>query len=276
LWTPADNNYCPIDEGTIARGEVRGTEVDRGRRSGGVQSLERAFGLLETMADHDGMMGLSQLAAESGLPLPTIHRLMRTLVELGYLRQEPNRQYVLGPRLIRLGEASSSMLSIWARPHLSHLVDELGETANLAMLDGDQIVYVAQAPSRHSMRMFTEVGRRVLPHCTAVGKALMADMSTSEVRDLLARTGMPRHTANTITDPDTFLAALAQAAELGYALDEGEQEVGVHCVAMTVPDVPSRLAISVSGPAARMNEVLVGRAVPLLHEAGLALSADLR
>src|SRR3990170_4336645 len=145
-------------------------------RSGSVQSIERAFGLLETMADHSGMMGLSQLAAESGLPLPTIHRLVRTLVDLGYLRQEASRQYVLGPKLIRLGDVSSHMLSVWARPHLAHLVDELGESANLAMLDGDQIVYVAQVPSRHSMRMFTEVGRRVWPHCTAVGKALLASM----------------------------------------------------------------------------------------------------
>ncbi len=244
-------------------------------RGGGVQSIERAFGLLETMAAHEGTMGLSQLAGESGLPLPTIHRLVRTLVDLGYLRQEPSRQYVLGPRLIRLGESSSRMLSVWARPHLARLVDELGESAHRAMLDGDQIVYVAQVPSRHSMRMFTEVGRRVLPHCTAVGKALMADMPTGEVADLLGRTGMPQHTPNTITDPEVFAKALAQAAEHGYALDEGEQEIGVRCVAVAVPDAPSRLAISVSGPAARMTEDLVERAVPLLHAAGTGLSSDL-
>jgi IclR family transcriptional regulator, acetate operon repressor len=244
-------------------------------RTGSVQSIERAFGLLETMADHDGTMGLSQLAAESGLPLPTIHRLVRTLVDLGYLRQEPSRQYVLGPRLIRLGESSSRMLSIWARRHLTGLVDELGESANLAMLDGDQIVYVAQAQSRHSMRMFTEVGRRVLPHCTAVGKAIMADMPSEQVRDILARTGMPQHTENTVTDPDEFAKQLAQSAEHGYAIDEGEQEVGVRCVAVNVPDAPARLALSVSGPATRMTEEFLQRAVPLLTKAGKALSEDL-
>lgn len=244
-------------------------------RAGGVQSIERAFGLLEMMADAGGMMGLSQLATASGLPLPTIHRLVRTLVDLGYLRQEPSRQYVLGPRLIRLGESSSNMLSTWARPHLSDLVDELGESANLAMLDGDQIVYVAQVPSRHSMRMFTEVGRRVLPHCTAVGKAILADFPDEQVRDLLRRTGMPQHTDNTITDADEFAAQLAQAAKNGYAMDEGEQEIGVRCVAVPVPDVPTRLALSVSGPAERMSEDLVDRAVPLLIQAGKALSVDL-
>ncbi|GAA3832977.1 IclR family transcriptional regulator [Nocardioides panacisoli] len=246
------------------------------RGTGGVQSIERAFGLLETLADAGGTLGLSQLAQESGLPLPTIHRLLRTLVDLGYLRQEASRQYVLGPRLIRLGEASSHMLSVWARPHLSRLVDELGESANLAMLDGDEIVYVAQAQSRQSMRMFTEVGRRVLPHCTAVGKAIMAGMPAADVREILKRTGMPHHTDTTITDPDVFASELATAAERGYAVDEGEQEAGVRCVAVVVPDAPARLAISVSGPAGRMTDTLVDRAVPLLLEAGRALSADLR
>ena len=141
---------------------------------------------------------LSQLANQSGLPLPTIHRLLRTLVDLGYIRQESSRQYVLGPRLIRLGDASSRMLSVWARPHLARLVDELGESANLAMLDGDEIVYVAQAQSRHSMRMFTEVGRRVEPHCTAVGKAIMATMAIERgARDPQAF----GHAADTPTPP---------------------------------------------------------------------------
>ena len=257
----------------MARTTSDGTEAPA--RTGGVQSIERAFSLLETMAGHGGTMGLSQLATESGLPLPTIHRLVRTLVDLGYLRQEPSRQYVLGPRLIRLGENASRVLGVWARPHLARLVDELGETANLAMLDGDQVVYVAQVPSRHSMRMFTEVGRRVLPHCTAVGKAIMADLDPRHVREVLQRTGMPQHTPSTILDPDTLLAELQRIAREGYALDEGEQEVGVRCVAVAVPDAPSPLAISVSGPAGRMTDDLVQRGVPLLTEAARQLSREL-
>lgn len=246
-----------------------------GRGTGGVQSVERAFALLEALADAGSALGVSQLAQQSGLPLPTIHRLARTLVDLGYLRQEESRRYVLGPRLIGLGEASAHLLGVWARPHLARLVDELGESANLAMLDGDEIVYVAQVQSRQSMRMFTEVGRRVLPHCTAVGKAIMAEMPADAVREILRRTGMPHHTERTITDPDVFAKELAVAAERGYAVDEGEQETGVRCVAVAVPDAPARLAISVSGPEGRMTDALVERAVPLLREAGSDLSADL-
>ena len=113
------------------------------------------------------------------------------------------------------------------------------------------------------MRMFTEVGRRVLPHCTAVGKAILAQLPEAEVRELLHRTGMPKHTDNTITDPDAFTAQLRNAEEHGYATDEGEQELGVRCVAVAVPDAPSRLAISISGPAGRMS-----RTTPAIVDAG--------
>src|SRR3712207_2915237 len=142
----------------------------------GVQSLDRAFLLLELMADAGGEVAISRLAADSGLAVSTIHRLVRTLVGRGYVRQLPSRRYVLGPRLIHLGEFASRMLATWAQPHLTRLVDVIGETANLAMLDGDRVVYVAQVPSRHSMRMFTEVGRRVHLHCTGVGKVLLAQL----------------------------------------------------------------------------------------------------
>jgi IclR family acetate operon transcriptional repressor len=247
----------------------------KGRVPGGVQSLERAFELLETMADAGGVIGLSRLAQESGLALPTIHRLIRTLVDLGYVRQEPSRQYSLGPRLIRLGDSASHLLGTWSRPYLSRLVDTLGESANLAMLDGDRVVYVAQAQSRQSMRMFTEVGRRVYPHCTAVGKALLAHLPPGDVHALLKRTGMPAQTEHTITEPARFAEEIDRVRAQGYAMDDGEQEIGVRCVAVPVLGTSNRLAISVSGPAPRMTPDVVERAVPLLRQAAEDLADEL-
>ena len=243
--------------------------------SGGVQSLERAFDLLERMADAGGEVGLSELSATSGLPLPTIHRLMRTLVSCGYVRQQPNRRYALGPRLIRLGESAARLLGTWARPYLARLVEETGETANMALLDGDEVVYVAQVPSRHSMRMFTEVGRRVLPHSTGVGKALLSHTPDEQVRALLARTGMPAATEKTITTPEGFLDALAQVRESGYATDDNEQEIGVRCIAVSVPDSPTAAAISISGPAGRVTDTATDKFVPLLHEVAADLAQAL-
>jgi IclR family acetate operon transcriptional repressor len=260
----------PSNAHTTASGTAEHSPASSG--GGGVQSLERAFDLLERMADAGGVVGLSELSTSSGLPLPTIHRLMRTLVAAGYVRQQPNRRYALGPRLIRLGESSARLLGTWARPHLARLVEETGETANMALLDGDEIVYVAQVPSKHSMRMFTEVGRRVLPHTTGVGKALLADASEPEVRALLARTGMPASTDRTITTPDAFLAALEQVRRSGYAVDDNEQEIGVRCLAVAVPDSPTGTAISISGPAGRVTDAATERIVPILQEVARDLS----
>ena len=174
-----------------------------------VQSVDRVFGLLEHLADGDGSLTLSELAARSALPMPTIHRLIRFLVSQGYVRQDPAKRYTIGPRMIWLGEAASRMLGSWATPVLTRLVDEFGETTNMAMLEGDGVIYVAQVPSPRAMRMFTEVGRFVMPHCTGVGKAIMSTMSDDEVTALLQRTGMPARTEHTITDIDAMLAELA-------------------------------------------------------------------
>jgi IclR family acetate operon transcriptional repressor len=246
-----------------------------GRTTDGVQSLERAFELLELMAEAGGEVALSRLALESGMPLSSIHRLVRTLVARGYVRQLPSRRYVLGPRLIHLGEIASRTLATWARPHLSRLVDAIGETANLAMLDGDRVVYAAQVPSRHSMRMFTEVGRRVHLHCTGVGKVLLAGLPDDAVREVLARAGMPARTARTLTDPDALLAELHRVAGRGYALDDGEEEAGVRCVAVPLPGGAPAAAISVSGPEGRLAMEAVPRVVSLLQGAAAALAAEL-
>lgn len=243
--------------------------------SGGVQSLQRAFDLLELLADAGGEASISALATSSGLPMPTIHRLIRTLVDLGYVRQNTNRRYALGARLIRLGEHASLQFGAWARPLLAELVEELGETANLAVLERDEVVYVAQVPSKHSMRMFTEVGRRALPHGTGVGKAMLAGLPADEVRELLRRTGMPAYTEHTHTEPDVLLSQLKEIADRGYALDEAEQELGVRCVAAAIPGAPAPAAVSVSGPEGRLTKDAVEHIAPIIRRAADRLSAEL-
>jgi len=245
------------------------------RQSTGVQSVERAFAILESLAEAGGELSLSQLAGSSGLPMPTIYRLIRTLVQGGYVRQLPSRRYALGPRLINLGESASGMLSDWARPCLTKLVEELGETTNLSMLDGDRVTYVAQVPSPHAMRMFTEVGRRAHLHSTGAGKVLLAQLGDKDVADLVRRTGLPAQTAYTITDPDALGEELRAVRKRGYATDDGEQDIGVRCVAVPVLGGPSAFALSISGPGVRVTEELVARAVPLLQSAANDLATDL-
>lgn len=230
-----------------------------------VQSVDRVFSILEELTDGGGALSLSELAQRTGLPAPTIHRLLRSLVASGYVRQESSKRYALGPRLIRLGESATRMLGAWAIPHLSEVVARSGETSNMAMLEGDACVYVAQVPSPQSMRMFTEVGRVVMLHCTGVGKAILSTLPDREVVAILRRAGMPARTEHTITSPEGMLDALQVVRDQGYAMDDGEQELGVRCVAVPLPDLPIRGAISVSGPSSRVSEADVERIAPYLR-----------
>lgn len=241
----------------------------------GVQSVERVFELLELITDAGGEVALSELSSSTDLPLPTIHRLLRTLVSKGYVRQLPSRRYSLGPRLIRLGEGATKQVGALAGPQLNHLVEKLGETANLAVLDSDMVVYVAQVPSPHSMRMFTEVGRRVHAHDTGVGKAILAQLDDDAVRRIVQRAGMPTPTTKSIGHIDELLLDLEKIRERGYSIDDGEQEIGVRCFAIAVPGAPAPTAISVSGPVSRVDKGFAERAVPLLAQAAHTIGEEL-
>jgi IclR family acetate operon transcriptional repressor len=244
-------------------------------RSGTVQSVERVFELLEIIADAGGEASLSDIAAASELPMPTIHRLLRTCVLLGYARQLPSRRYALGARLIPLGERAGRQLGRVAQPKLVELVRHLGETANMALMDGDQIVYVAQQPSPHAMRMFTEVGRRANLHDTGVGKAILATLPDDEVRRIVARTGMPTPTPKSHGTIESLLADLAEIRRRGYSVDDEEQELGVRCYAVSIPRAPAPMAVSVSGPLSRVDEAFGERAVPVLQTIAKRVGAEL-
>ncbi len=234
--------------------------------AGGVQSLHRALDLLEIVSINGGHMAIGEIAAATTIPLATIHRLLKTLVERGYMRQLPDRRYALGFRLLPLGSTANALLGDTTKPALATLVAELGETANLAVLSEDHAEYVAQVPSQYAMRMFTEVGRRVNLHSTGVGKALLAVLDDGDVSGIIRRVGLPPQTSNTITTEQSLRAALERVKVSGFAIDEEEQELGVRCVAVAVPgSALSPMAISVSGPLARVTDRFIERAVPLLQ-----------
>jgi IclR family acetate operon transcriptional repressor len=232
----------------------------------GVQVLERAFKILSIIGAAEGDISLSQLAVASGLPTATIHRIARSMVSTGYVLQLPSRRYALGPRLIGLGESASRMLGSWARPPMTRLVEAVGETANLATLDGDGVVFLAQVRSQHAMQMLNEPGGRVFAHCSGIGKALLAQLSPDTALALVERTGMPAMTPATITNSTLFAVELDRVRAQGYAIDDGERETGVRCIAVPVPVSSFMTAVSISGPEGRVTMDAVDRIVPILKQ----------
>ena len=238
--------------------------------SGGVQSLHRALDVLEGLAAAGGTASLSDVATACGLPLPTVHRLASTLADRGYLRRLPDRRYCLGSRLVPLGAEAHALLGERAMPVLRVLAGLTGESANLAVLTQGRAEYVSQAQGRHAMRIFTEVGNRVELYCTGVGKALLAVLPPERASQLIAAADLVARTPATITDPAALHAELDLIRVRGYALDEGEMEAGVRCVAVGIGGaVP--MAVSVSGPAARMTDALVEVALGGLRTAAAQL-----
>lgn len=245
--------------------------VHQAKSSGAVQSVDRAFDLLEALAEADVPLALSELAQQADLAAPTAHRLLKTLLARGYVQQTEARDYVLGPGLMRLGQRATPPLASIAQPILAELERISEETANLAVLDGDLVAYVAQVPSRHRMRMFTEVGRHVLPHASGVGKAMLACLPEARVSEIVGRTGMPRYTSSTLLTESALFNDLRETRRRGFAIDDGEQEVGVRCIAVPLPGIASPAAVSISGPAARVTDARG----PMLVEALQAAARDL-
>jgi IclR family acetate operon transcriptional repressor len=233
--------------------------------TGPVQSVGRAFALLEHLADAGEPRGLSELAADCGLPISTTHRMLQVLCTAGYLYKGPDRRYRLGPRLVALGGAALLPIGPDIATWLERLVLATGETANAATLCGDSVLFVAQVQSSQAMRTSTEVHRRTSAHCSAVGKALLSLLPDSEVVALAGRTGLPRRTDRTLGTMGELLAAVHDARLVGHAVDDEEEEYGARCVAVPVPSAPFPLAVSVAGPTARITRDRVAAIAAELH-----------
>jgi IclR family acetate operon transcriptional repressor len=223
-----------------------------------VQSVARSLALLEAVAS-ETELGLVELAGRTRLQPSTAHRLLATLVECGYVVQNPRTsRYRLGHKVVELtGSAEQRLrrLRTVVRAHLKALRDLTDETTNLVVLDRFSAIYIDQFESSRAVRMFTEVGRTVPAHASASGKAMLAFAPTGVVENLLAQAPLEALTAQTLTDAEQLRRELARVRARGYAVDNEEYEEGVVCVAAPIFGAGAEVqaAISVSGPAGRMH-----------------------
>jgi DNA-binding IclR family transcriptional regulator len=250
-------------------------------RRDSVQSLERAFDLLEALVE-GGEVGVTELAARTGLVPSTAHRLLATLTRRGYVTQSSvSGRYLLGYKVVEVAsglEHRLSRLRAVARPHLESIQQATGETTNLVVLDGDHVVYVDQVEGSRRVRMFTVVGTAALAHTTGSGKAIMAYSPAEEVTALYAgREPLARLTPRTLVTLEALREEFERISRRGWAIDHEEHEEGVGCVAAPLFDHTGRpcAAISVSGPTARIVHADTGELGALLVEHGSQISEAL-
>lgn len=246
--------------------KTREANRDSGRKTaaqgGQVQSLDRALSILERLADAEGMT-LTDLAQSVGLAPSTTHRLLTTLQKRRFADfDEDYGLWVVGVGAFNVGNAflRNRRIVTIGRPVMRRLMEEVGETVNLAVEDKDELVYVTQFESHAPMRAFFRPGRRAPMHASAVGKAMLAEMDEEMLKDMLHRKGMPRFTEKTIVDPSALRRELAQVRERGWGLDDEEHTVGMRCVAATIHNEHGEViaGVSVSGPSVRVTETRLG------------------
>lgn len=223
-------------------------------------SILRALQILECFMDQEKEWTLKELVNQLGLPTTTVFRHVSTLMERRYLTQDPVRKtYHVGPNLLALAGAiiGGSDLCKIARPELERLSDRVKETINLSILVDNEIFYLDKVETQRSITCSTRVGGRVAAHATSCGKILLADRDA----DFLAQycewmKSVPPLTPKTITQPDRLLKELESARINGYAMDDGEVEQGLICVAAPVRDASGRViaAVSIAGPDYRMEQ----------------------
>ena len=244
----------------------------------GVQSVERIFQLIESLAAHPAGAGLQRLAQDTGLAKSTVHRLLASLVSLGYAAQDENGRYRLTLKMFELSSGIVNSMDIMdvAKVHLERLAQRTGEAVHLVIRDGQDIVYIYKTESG-PMRMSSRVGLRSPLYCTGVGKAILATLPADEVAQIWQHTTPQKLTAHTIVEFEALQAQLTEVRTNGYAIDDEENELGVRCVAVAIPGVGGRAdsAFSISGLAPYMTPERIRRIATLAQDARTDIMADL-
>ncbi len=245
--------------GRSRRGNAaRQAPAPKDKAAGAVQSLTRGLQLLQRLGETEGGRMLTDLAQTVGLPNSTTHRLLTTLEAMGFARQTPDLGlWQVGVEAFRAGNAFLRNRDIveQARPHLYHLMEEAGETTNLALLHDGRAVMVYQVECHEMMRMIVRIGGAVPMHASGVGKAMLAAMDDEEVKAVLHRHGLTRYTPHTADSPARLAEELRATRSRGFSLDDEEHAIGLRCAAAAILDEEGRPlgAISISGPAARLS-----------------------
>jgi DNA-binding IclR family transcriptional regulator len=243
--------------------------------SSSIQVIDRVAALLDALAAGPDSQSLKLLSAETGLHPSTAYRILDALGAHGLVERTTTGQYRLGVKLLRLGSKVRENVDMLreAKPIMEALRSELGETVNLTVREGDEVVYVERAVPARMMRVEQLIGSRAPLHVTAVGKLFLAEGGEKACRQYAKRSGLPRFTPNTLTQPNRLWAEAEECQRNGYALDNEEAELGVACIGVPIRDASGKMVagLSVSAPRERRQKSWIAQ----VRKAGAELSARL-
>ena len=250
------------------------------RERGGIQSLERAFAILEDVASHREGTSLADLSKRVGLHNSTTFHLLKTMARLGYVSQmKESRRYRVGSRVFTLAARArdENALPGLATPVLERLSADTGESSHFAIRTGDEIVVVARIAGAGMLQLADSTGMPRPAHATAIGKVLLASLPRDQLEQMLDRIGLRRFTPKTIVARDALLREIDEVRRKGMAIDDGEFDDEVRCVAVPVHDFAGRVAgaIGISGPIWRLSLLSLHANARKVRACAMELSAQL-
>jgi IclR family KDG regulon transcriptional repressor len=244
-----------------------------------VKSVSRTVKILDLLS-REGAKNITEISRSLSFPKSSVHEIIATLLAEKIIgRDSDPGRYTLGLKLFEWGKQAQAGLEIRkvAVPSLRALHRELDETVYLTVPDGREVLYIECFESTKRLRTYSVIGIRAPLHCTSVGKAVMAWLDEAEVEAVIQSMGLPRFTANTITDRRELRRELAQVREKGYATDIMEHEEGVCCVGAPIRDHTGKViaSISVSGPSQRLTAAEIENTAQLIKEKAAEISRRL-
>jgi len=249
------------------------------RQRGGVQSLGRAFAILEQVARHREGIGLAELSKLVGLHNSTTFHLAKTMVSLGYIRQErDSKRYRIGRPLFALAASALDEIEMVnvATPIMEDLSRETGESSHFAVRMGDAVVVIARTSGPGAFQLTDRVGVVRPAHCTALGKIILASLRPDQLKRFLERVELKPSTRKSITDPSVLLREIAEVRRSAMAFDDGEFNPEVRCVAVPVYNFTGDVvgALGISGPVWRMSDQALQSRAKSVKAAAKRLSAE--
>ncbi len=240
-----------------------------------VSAAVRALLVLDRLSMQRSV-SLEELSRQVKLAKPTVYRFLLTLQELGYVRRVEGDRWAITLKLFNVGSRALDHVELHsvARPVAGELAEDLGETVHMGVLEGDSAVYVLKIESRHTIRMFSRVGRRIPLYCTAIGKVLMAFAREDEREAALKGVRQLAFTQKTLTTRTALYAELERIRQQGFALDDEEHEEGIHCIGAPVFDHTGSIVatISASWPGFRYGREEEGSRVDRIKHAAARIS----
>lgn len=240
-----------------------------------IQVIQRLAKLLDVIASYDDAVSLKILSAETGLHPSTALRILASLVEQGFVERSNRGSYSLGVKLMQLGNRVTASVDIRkiALPLIENLRNQLGETVNLIVREGDEVVYIERSVAKRMIKVEQVIGSRAPLHVTAVGKLFLGVQGASECRAYAKRTKLPAYTINTHTKITALVKDCLDSSARGFSYDDEEAEMGVGCIGTLIRDASGNVVagLSVSSPIERRRDEWI----TLVMETGLEISKQL-